>query len=124
MPILTVLVNQQYTPEQKTALLKSTSQAVVDSLGAPISSVRVSLQTIDAHDVIVEGEIGKEMVLVTAMILPGRTEEKKLALMAALSKAINDTIGVSDQNSRIVLHDIPTTDMSVAGGISAKMAGR
>jgi len=64
------------------------------------------------------------MAQVVAYLLPGRTEADKQALIAALSRAVTDSIAISDQNSRIVILDVPTTDMGVAGGISAKMAGR
>lgn len=124
MPILNILLNQNTTPAQKNQLLEDVSQAVVDSLGAPVSSVRVSLQTVDVQHVIVAGEIGKTMAQVDACLLPGRTEEQKQALIAAVSRAVADSIGVSDQDSRIIIHDIPTTDMGVAGGISAAVAGR
>ena len=124
MPILNILLNQNTTPAQKTELLENVSQAVVDSIGAPLSSVRVCLQSIDAQHVIVAGEIGKAMAQVNAYILPGRTEEQKQALIKALSRAIVDYAGVSDQDSRIIIHDIPTSDMGVAGGVSAKVAGR
>src|SRR5690554_2045445 len=124
MPILNILLNQNTTPAQKTQLLENVSQAVVESIGAPLSSVRVCLQTVDAQHVIVAGEIGKTMAQVNAFLLPGRTEEQKQALIAALTRAVADGAGVSDQDSRIIIQDIPTTDMGVAGGISAKAAGR
>lgn len=124
MPILNILVNQPCTPHQKSRLLESVSQAVTESLGAPLASVRASLQTIAPDDVIVAGEIGKPMAQVIAYLLPGRTESDKQALFAALSRALATSIAVSDQDSRIIIQDVPTTDMGVAGGISAKMAGR
>lgn len=124
MPILNILLNQNTTPAQKNQLLESVSQAVVDSIGAPLSSVRASLQTVDVQHVIVAGEIGKPMAQVSAYVLPGRTETQKLDLIAAITRAIADSVGVSDQDSRVMVHDIPATDMGVAGGISAKMAGR
>lgn len=122
MPILNILINQDHTPAQKKQLLESVSQAVVDSIGAPLSSVRATIQTVDTNDTIVAGEVGKTMAQVNAYLLPGRTEEKKQALIAALSQAVAASIQVSDQDSRIIILDIPLEDMGVAGGISAKVA--
>lgn len=124
MPILNILVNQSCTPQQKTQLLENSSQAVVDSIGAPLSTVRVSVQTLPADDVIIAGEIGISMALVIVYLLPGRTEGQKQALIAALTRAITDSVNVSDEYSRVIIRDVPTTDMGFAGGITAKMAGR
>lgn len=124
MPILNILLNQNPAPATKKQLLEGVTQAVVESIGAPLSSVRATIQTIEAQDAIVAGEIGKSLAQVTVILLPGRTETQKQALIAALSQIIADTIQVSDQDSRIIIHDIALTDMGVAGGISAAVAGR
>ena len=124
MPILNIVLNQNIDSGQKQELLKNVSQAVVDSIGAPITSVRAALQVVDAEDTIVAGEIGQAVALIFAYILPGRTESQKQQLIAALSQALNQSIQVSDQDSRVIILDIPKEDMGVAGGISAKMAGR
>lgn len=124
MPILNIVLNQHHTPNQKQQLLQGVSQAVVDSIGAPLANVRATVQTIDPQDSIVAGQIGTPMAQVDVYLLPGRTEDQKAALIAALSKTVADTIQVSDQNSRIIIQDIPLTDMGVAGGISAKAAAR
>lgn len=124
MPILNIFVNHNVTPAQKQQLLELSSQAVVDSIGAPLANVRGIVQTVDANSTIVAGEIGKEQVQVTVYLLPGRTDEQKEALIAALSRAVTDSVGVSDQDSRVIIHDIPLSDMGVAGGISAQAARR
>ncbi|WP_241134528.1 tautomerase family protein, partial [Achromobacter xylosoxidans] len=64
MPILNVQIMQGHSAAQKTALLKAASQAVVESIAAPLSSVRIVLQEIPAEHVIVAGEIGKAMARV------------------------------------------------------------
>ena len=53
MPILNVQIMQGHSAAQKTALLKAASQAVVESIAAPLSSVRIVLQEIPAEHVIV-----------------------------------------------------------------------
>lgn len=124
MPILNILINQNHEPARKKQLLEGVTQAVVDSIGAPLSSIRAAVQTIDSQDAIVAGQIGTTMAQVDVYLLPGRTEDQKASLIAALSKTVANTIQVSDQDSRIIIHDIPLTDMGVAGGISAKASGR
>ena len=124
MPILNVQIMQGRSAQQKTDLLTRVSQAVVDSLAAPLPSVRIVLQEVPAEHVIVAGELGKDMALLRVMLIEGRTEEKKAAMLAAVSRAVHESIAISEQDIRIIITDVPKTDMGVAGGISAKAAGR
>lgn len=124
MPILTIHVNQECTDNQKQQLLQEASQAVAESIPAPVDNVRISVHTISPQDAIIAGQIGTPMALVNVYLLAGRTEAQKQALIAALNPVIARTTLISDQQIRIVLHDIALTDMGVAGGISAEMAGR
>lgn len=124
MPILNVQISQGSSALQKTALLQKMTQAVVDSVGAPLASIRIVLQEVPPEHVMVAGEVGKEMALVTANLIEGRTDALKAALIAALANAIEQATGISTQNVRIVLYDIPKTDLGVAGGRTALAAGR
>ena len=124
MPMLNVQIMQGYDSAQKTDLLKKLTQSVVDSVSAPLSSVRVVLQEIPREHVIVAGEIGHEMVMITVGLIHGRTDELKAALIAAMANAVEAAIGVTTQNVRSILFDLPTTDVGVAGGRTAKAAGR
>jgi 4-oxalocrotonate tautomerase family enzyme len=122
--MLNVQILQGHSAAKKTDLLKKLTQSVVDSIGAPLASVRVVLQEIPAEHVIVAGEIGKEMVMITVGLIRGRTEDQKAAVIAAMFEAAEQAIGVSKQNIRVILFDRPATDFGVAGGITAKAAGR
>jgi len=124
MPMLNVQILQGHSAEKKTDLLKKLTQAVVDSIGAPLASIRAVLQEIPAEHVIVAGEIGKEMVMITVGLIRGRTEDQKAAVIAAIFEATEQAIGVSKQNIRVILFDRPATDFGVAGGVTAKAAGR
>lgn len=122
--MLNVQILQGHSAAKKTDLLKMLTQSVVDSIGAPLASVRVVLQEIPPEHVIVAGEIGKEMVMITVGLIRGRTEDQKAAVIAAMAQATEQAIGVSKQNIRVILFDRPATDFGVAGGITAKAAGR
>lgn len=124
MPMLNVQILQGHSAAKKTDLLKKLTQSVVDSIGAPLASVRAVLQEIQPEHVIVAGEIGKEMVMITVGLIRGRTEDQKAALIAAIFEATEQAIGVSKQNIRVILFDRPATDFGVAGGVTAKAAGR
>lgn len=122
--MLNVQILQGHSAAKKTDLLKKLTQSVVDSIGAPLASVRVVLQEIPPEHVIVAGEIGKEMVMITVGLIRGRTEDQKAAVIAAIFEATEQAIGVSKQNIRVILFDRPATDFGVAGGVTAKAAGR
>lgn len=124
MPIINVQIMQGHSVVQKTALLKNMTQAVVDSISAPLASVRVVIQEVPRENVIVAGELGKDMALATVGLISGRTQDQKAALIAALANSVEQSIGLSIQNVRVILLDTPTTDMGVAGGQTAKAAGR
>lgn len=124
MPILNVQIMQGHSAAQKAGLLKNCSQAVVDSIAAPLPSVRIVLEEVAPEHVIVAGEIGKPMALVLARLIEGRTAEKKALLIAALNQAVQESIGISGHDIRVVITDVPKTDMGVAGGVTALAAGR
>ena len=124
MPILNVQIMQGHTAAQKAALLTAASNAVVESIAAPLPSVRIVLQEVPAEHVIVGGEIGKAMARVDVALISGRDEAKKAALIAALNQAVCASIGISGQDVRVLLCDVPSTDMGVANGITAKANGR
>jgi len=124
MPILNVQIVQGRSAQQKTDLLKRVSQAVVDSLAAPLASVRVVLHEVPPGHVIVAGEVGKDTAVLRVMLIEGRTEEQKAALFAAVSRAVHESIAISEQDIRIIITDVPKIDMGVAGGVSAKASGR
>jgi len=124
MPILTIKIPSGHSPAQKTDLLKGLTQAVVNSLAAPLPSIRVTIDEVNPEHCIVAGEIGQPNALVHVALIAGRTEEQKAALIAEIAKAVEQAIGLSTQHTRVLIEDYPTTDMGVAGGVSAKAAGR
>jgi 4-oxalocrotonate tautomerase family enzyme len=124
MPILHVHVLSGWPSAKKTALLKNATQAVVESLGAPLRSVRIMLHEIDPEHIIVGGETGKQSVVFHVHLIVGRTEAQKNALYVALNSAACESLGVAGDDVRVLLDDIPNTDMGMANGVSAKAAGR
>src|SRR5690606_29556599 len=124
MPILTAHLTAGHTSEQKIALLQQSTQAVVESINAPLPSIRMTVQEYVADATIVAGEVGAAQLLYVVYLIEGRTPELKAALIAALSQAATASIGISSDDVRVVVRDVPKTDMGMAGGISALAAGR
>ncbi|UOD50808.1 tautomerase family protein [Orrella daihaiensis] len=124
MPILTIKIPSGHSQEQKAALLKGLTDAVLKSLNAPLPSIRISIDEVPAQNTMVAGVLGQPNALVHAALIAGRTEQLKAALIAEIAQAVERSIGLSAEHTRVLIQDYPTTDMGVAGGISAKAAGR
>nr|WP_255032409.1 tautomerase family protein [Bordetella genomosp. 1] len=124
MPILNIQIMQGHSADQKTTLLKAASNAVCESIAAPLPSVRIVLEEVAPAHVIVAGEVGKSMALVDVALIEGRTDDLKEALIGALNRAVCDSIGISGADVRVVITDVPKINMGVANGVSAKAAGR
>lgn len=124
MPILTAHLTSGHTSEQRIALLQQSTQAVVESINAPLPSIRMTVQEYAPDATIVAGEVGAAQLLYVVYLIEGRTPELKAALIAALSKAGAAALNMSEQDIRVIVQDVAKTDMGVAGGISALAAGR
>ena len=77
MPILNIQILQGHAAAEKSGLLRAASGAVVQSIAAPLSSVRIVLHEVPAGHVIVAGEIGKRMAQVDVALIEGRDEARR-----------------------------------------------
>lgn len=73
---------------------------------------------------IVAGELGAPLVQYQVFLIEGRTPELKSALIKALNDTACATLGATGEQVRVMVTDVPKTDMGVANGISALAAGR
>ena len=124
MPFIHAQILAGHSTEQKQALLQNASKAVQESLNAPVTSIRMTLQEFQPSEVIVAGEIGHMFATFQVHLIEGRTEELKAALIAALSKTASVCLNISIDDVRVMAIDVPRDSMGMAGGISAKAAGR
>ena len=61
MPIMVVHVMEGRSEEQKAALIKALTDAAVESIGAPIESVRVMIQELPKENFGIAGESAKKL---------------------------------------------------------------
>ena len=128
MPNLNIYVVEGFAAEQKTALLKGMTDAVVETIGAPRESVRIFLIELAKAHVCVGGTLLSELEqpggpTVHALLIAGRTEAQKAALIDALTRAITETLDVPADPVRIMILDVPKTDFGL-GGLTALARGR
>lgn len=124
MPYVTISASQGLPADQKKQLLQGASDAVVESIGAPLASVRVMLHELGNGHYLNAGAFDTQALMYQVDFIEGRTEEQKSALIAALSRSGNAVTGMPESEVRVRVVDYPKTNMGMAGGVSAKQAGR
>ncbi|MYN11602.1 tautomerase [Pusillimonas sp. TS35] len=124
MPYVTISASQHLPVDVKKQLLQRASDAVVESIGAPLSSVRVMFHNLPEEAYLNAGKFGTDACMFEVDLIEGRTEAQKDALIAALSRAGSDVTGLPETEVRVRLTDFPKSNMGIAGGISARAAGR
>ena len=124
MPYVTITSSPGLAADTKKALLEQSSDAVVQSIGAPLANVRVLFNELPDGHYLNGGKFNTKVLMFLVELVAGRTEEKKAALIAALSRAGCQTTGVPESEIRVRVADFPASDMGLAGGISAKQTRR
>ncbi|MGB6103269.1 MAG: tautomerase family protein [Pusillimonas sp.] len=124
MPYVTISATEGLSAEQKKHLLERSSDAVVQSIGAPLANVRVLLSELPNGHYLNAGEFNTPGLMFVVDFIEGRTEDQKNALIAALSKVGLETTGIPESEVRVRLVDYPKANMGMAGGVSAKAMGR
>lgn len=120
MPYVTITTTHGLPAEKKTELMQRCSDAVVESIGAPLSSVRVLLQELAEDAFLCAGQFGTAAVLIEVDLIEGRTQPQKDALVAMLSRAAAESTGLSEEHHvRVRLVDFPKGDMGMANGLTA-----
>jgi 4-oxalocrotonate tautomerase family enzyme len=124
MPYVSIYATQGISTEQKKALLQSSSDAVVNAIGAPLASVRVMLHELQEGHYLNAGQFDTPGVMFQVEFIEGRTDDQKESLIGALSRVGQQATGVPESEVRVRLIDFPKTNMGMAGGISARAMGR
>ena len=128
MPNLNVYLVEGFAPERKTALLKRMTDAIVTTIGAPREAVRIFLIELARAHVCVGGVTLLEADLpggptVHALLVAGRSDAQKEALIGGLTRAIEETLDVPAEPVRIMILDIANTDFGMQG-VTARSLGR
>jgi 4-oxalocrotonate tautomerase family enzyme len=124
MPYITISASSGFSAKQKKQLMQSASDAMVQSVGAPLASVRVMLHELADGHYLNAGQFDTQALMYLVEFIEGRTDEQKESLISALSKAGTEATGVSLDEVRVRIVDFPSQCMGMAGGVSAKARGR
>ncbi|KWF16697.1 2-hydroxymuconate tautomerase family protein [Burkholderia pseudomultivorans] len=128
MPTLEVFLPVGHDNARKAELISRLSHATVDAIGAPIESVRVLLTELPAMHIGLGGRTAADgappsLPVIVAILIAGRTDEQKRALIAALSDAAATVLDAPLEATRVIIKDIPNTDFGI-GGQTARALGR
>lgn len=134
MPNLNIYLLEGYSIKQKSALFKQVTDVVETTLGAPKPSIRIFLIELSKAHVCVGGVTlldeekgGRADVhggpTVHAFLIAGRSDAQKEAMIAGVTKAIEETLGIPSEPVRIMFFDIASTDFGMRG-VTAKSLGR
>ncbi|MDR5753323.1 MULTISPECIES: tautomerase family protein [unclassified Caballeronia] len=124
MPTLEVYLPQGHADERKASLIQGLTQATVDAIGAPAQAVRILLSELPAANIGLGGKLTPSALpVIVAILIAGRTEAQKQALIAHLSETSAAILDVPLQSTRVIIKDIPNTDFGL-GGQTARALGR
>ncbi|RQS30949.1 4-oxalocrotonate tautomerase [Burkholderia sp. Bp8992] len=128
MPTLEVFLPAGHDDARKAELIARLTGATVDAIGAPVDAVRVLLTELPATHVGLGGRSAADgaqpsLPVIVAILIAGRTDEQKRALIAALSDVGAHVLDAPLQATRVIIKDIPNTDFGI-GGRTARALGR
>ncbi|AOJ06132.1 2-hydroxymuconate tautomerase family protein [Burkholderia mayonis] len=128
MPTLEVYLPAGHPDARKAELIDRLTAATVAAIGAPVESVRILLNALPAAHIGLGGRTAADGAppappVIVAILIAGRTDEQKRALIAALSDASAAVLDAPLQAIRVIVKDIPTTDFGI-GGKTARALGR
>ena len=128
MPFAQVHITEGHSADQKRVLIREITQAVHDSVGAPMPNIRVWLRELPKADYGIGGEPVEALDDANApfaqmFMMEGRSEEQKAAVIDLVSQAFVDALGAALEKTRVWITEVPKTNWGI-GGKTAKSIGR
>ncbi|MBN3787683.1 tautomerase family protein [Burkholderia sp. Ac-20353] len=124
MPTVQIHLPAGQEEATKASLIQGLTKATVDALSAPIEAVRIMIEEYSAANQALGGVHASAVPPVMfAILIAGRTDAQKAALVARLTEACTTSLGVPAADVTIFVKDIPNTDFGL-GGKTAKSLGR
>ena len=118
MPIAKIEVKRQWKTEQQNYIMEATHAAMMEALKIPQHNRLIRfIEHHPAHFLSPPGT-SENYCLVEISQFPGRSLEAKHRLYQAIIRRFGE-IGISPQDIRIVLHEVPLENWGVRGGIPA-----
>ena len=114
------LVDDHYPPDRVRSLLERASQLYAEVLGSPVDRVRVFAVRYRAEEVATGGTVvaagGAAAPFFTAIVLAGRPEEQRHALLAGFTDLLVEELGCPRELVRGRIEQVDPADWGIAGG--------
>ncbi|AHI66987.1 tautomerase family protein [Burkholderia thailandensis] len=128
MPTLEVYLPAGHPDALKAELIDRLTAATVAAIGAPAEAVRILLNALPAAHIGLGGRSAADgapsaLPVIVAILISGRTDDQKRALIAALSDASAAVLDAPLDAIRVIVKDIAATDFGI-GGKTARALGR
>ena len=124
MPYITITATQPVPADQKKQLIQNTHDAVIETLSVPVQSIRIILHELPEGSYFCAGQFDVPAIIYDIDMMAGRTEDAKAKLIHRLSQVAHEATSVSFDEVRTRITEFPKENMGMAGGITAKQAGR
>ena len=126
MPTIQAFIMEGHAADARARLIAGLSQAVVDTVDAPVESVCVLIDEVARANFGVAGQPAAAdtppRAVLQAFLIAGRSDAQKERLIAQLTAAVT-VIGVDPAVVRVFIQDLPNTDFGL-GGRTALALGR
>ena len=116
MPIVHVHVARGRPAAERRAILDGVHAALVEAFRIPEHDRNQILHEHDREHF--ESAKGPGFTLVEATVFPGRSDDAKRALYAALVRNLQAALGLAPEQVLVVLHEPPLANWGVRGGRS------
>jgi len=118
MPIARIEVRKRWTREEKDQIIHVLHESMVECLKIPEHDRLIRFYEYQPEDFVVPPGCTENYVLIDISLFSGRSLDVKRALYKAVVSKLSE-LGVSRNDIRIVLHDVPKDNWGIRGGIPA-----
>ena len=128
MPFAQIHLVEGHSAEQRRAVIVKVTDALQNAVGAPRPNIRVWLKTLPKCDFGIGGETvdtldDTALPFAQIVLIEGRSEEQKRAVIESVTQALEDAVGAARQAIRVWIQEVPKTNWGIAGQ-TAKDLGR
>ena len=117
MPVVHVHVARGRPPGERKAILDGVHAALIEAFRIPDHDRNQILHEHDPQDF--ESQKGTAFTLVELTVFPGRSDDAKRALHAAIVRNLQAKPGIPPESVLVVLHEPPRVNWGIRGGKAA-----
>jgi len=115
MPIVRIDIQSGKSTSYKRALLTSVRRAIAESLDVAESRIMQRIVECPPEDIDAPGRQTDRLTIVDITMLPGRDEQRKRGLYAAVAARLGAEPGIAAADVMVVVHDPPAECFCLGG---------